>query len=109
MEPTDGFAPGRFPSETRMASPEVVRNLFRYPRQQLLEQSIRDSAAELEKMVDHRTAELRRLSGRLMTVQDEERRRIARELHDGLGQELVAAKLMVRASSASRSPNGKTA
>src|SRR5258708_681930 len=39
--------------------------------------------------------ELRRLSGRLITMQDEERRRIARELHDGLGQELVAAKLLL--------------
>lgn len=39
--------------------------------------------------------ELRELSSRLITVQDEERRRIARELHDGLGQELSAAKMMV--------------
>jgi two-component system NarL family sensor kinase len=35
------------------------------------------------------------LSGRLMTLQDEERRRIARELHDSIGQELVAAKMFV--------------
>jgi PAS domain S-box-containing protein len=72
----------------------------------LLEQSIRDSAAELEKMVDHRTAELRRLSARLLTMQDDERRRMARELHDGLGQELVAAKLMVELIS-QQVPNGK--
>jgi len=61
----------------------------------LLEQSIRDSAVELERLVDRRTAELRRLSGRLMTMQDEERRRIAREIHDGLGQELAAAKMIL--------------
>lgn len=61
----------------------------------LLEQSIRDSAIELERMVDIRTAELRRLSSRLMTMQDEERRRIAREIHDGLGQELAAAKMIL--------------
>jgi len=61
----------------------------------LLEQSIRDSAIELERLVDSRTAELRRLSGRLMTMQDEERRRIAREIHDGLGQELAAAKMIL--------------
>lgn len=60
-----------------------------------LEQSMRDSAAELERLVDSRTAELRRLSGRLMTMQDEERRRIAREIHDGLGQELAAAKMIL--------------
>jgi PAS domain S-box-containing protein len=61
----------------------------------LLEQSIRASASELERLVDDRTAALRRLSGRLLTMQDDERRRIARELHDGLGQELAAAKMMM--------------
>ena len=30
-----------------------------------------------------------------MTMQDDERRRIAREIHDGLGQELAAAKMMM--------------
>jgi PAS domain S-box-containing protein len=61
----------------------------------VLEQSIRDSAAELEKIVDNRTDELRRLSVRLMSLQDEERRRIARDLHDGLGQELAVAKMVL--------------
>ena len=61
----------------------------------LLEQSIRDNATELEKMVDNRTDELRRLSVRLMTLQDQERRRIARDLHDGLGQELAVAKMVL--------------
>jgi PAS domain S-box-containing protein len=61
----------------------------------VLEQSIRDSARQLEIMVDDRTAALRRLSGRLMATQDDERRRIARELHDGLGQELAVAKMML--------------
>jgi len=48
-------------------------------------------AGQLERL----NGELRRLSGRLITMQDEERRRIARELHDGLGQELVAAKILL--------------
>ena len=39
--------------------------------------------------------ELRRLSSSLIATQDEERRRIARELHDSLGQELAAAKMAV--------------
>jgi len=38
--------------------------------------------------------EVRRLSGRILRVQDEERRRIAREIHDGLGQDLMAAKMI---------------
>jgi PAS domain S-box-containing protein len=61
----------------------------------ILEQSMRDNAAELERMVDSRTDELRRLSVRLMSMQDQERRRIARDLHDGLGQELAVAKMVV--------------
>jgi two-component system, NarL family, sensor kinase len=40
-----------------------------------------------------RTLELQKLSGELMRVQDEERRRISRALHDELGQELVALKM----------------
>jgi signal transduction histidine kinase len=39
--------------------------------------------------------ELRRLSSSLITMQDQERRRIARNLHDSLGQELVAAKMAI--------------
>jgi len=61
----------------------------------MLEQSMRDDAVKLEKMVEDRTADLRNLSSRLMTIQDDERRRIAREIHDGLGQELIAAKIVL--------------
>ena len=39
--------------------------------------------------------ELRTLSSNLIATQDDERRRIARELHDGLGQELCVAKIML--------------
>ena len=47
------------------------------------------------KEMDNLNAQLQQVSSRLMRVQDEERRRIARELHDGLGQELGAIKLML--------------
>ena len=43
----------------------------------LVEHAMRESAVELEKKVDERTAALRHLSNRLMTMQDDERRRIA--------------------------------
>lgn len=39
--------------------------------------------------------ELRRLSGKLLRLQDEERRRIGRELHDSTGQDLVALATML--------------
>ena len=39
--------------------------------------------------------ELRKLSGRLLRLQDEERRRIGRELHDSTGQDLVALATML--------------
>ena len=46
---------------------------------------------------------VRRLSGRLLRVQDEERRRIARELHDSLGQLLVSLKMNLDQLSSARS------
>jgi signal transduction histidine kinase len=58
-------------------------------REQLLQRSHDD----LESQVDQRTASLRLLSADLMRVQDEERRKIARELHDSIGQYLVALKM----------------
>jgi two-component system CheB/CheR fusion protein len=49
---------------------------------------------------------LRELTGRLMQVQDEERRRIARELHDSIGQKLAVAKLNL--DTMARAPESKT-
>ena len=57
------------------------------------EEALRRAHNALESLVEQRTAALRRLSVKLLTVQDEERRRIARELHDSLGQDLTAAKI----------------
>jgi signal transduction histidine kinase len=58
-----------------------------------VEDELRRAHDELESVVEKRTMALRKLSARLMRVQDEERRRIARELHDGLGQWLAAAQI----------------
>src|SRR3954465_5459191 len=57
------------------------------------EDALRRAHDALESLVEQRTATLRRLSVKLLRVQDEERRRIARELHDSLGQDLTAAKI----------------
>jgi signal transduction histidine kinase len=62
---------------------------------------LRRTKAELESTIEQRASVLSHLSARLLSLQDVERRRIARELHDSLGQYLVGLKLnidMVRQS-----------
>jgi signal transduction histidine kinase len=59
------------------------------------EEELQRAHDELEMLVEKRTVALRKLSGHLLRVQDDERRRIARELHDGLGQWLAAAQINV--------------
>jgi PAS domain S-box-containing protein len=65
-------------------------------RSRLLNKELRARVAELlesQRQVELRTLELQRLSSDLLRVQDEERRRMARTLHDDLGQELTALKI----------------
>lgn len=57
------------------------------------EEALQRAHDALESLVEQRTVALRRLSAKLLRVQDEERRRIARELHDSLGQDHTAAKI----------------
>ena len=51
--------------------------------------------SELELLISERTAELQALSQRLLRVQDDERRKIARDLHDTTGQTLAALKISI--------------
>ena len=67
-------------------------------------EKLRRAQGELETRVQERTADLdaanqnlRTLSARLLQLQDEERRRIARELHDSVGQMLAALKMNLSA------------
>lgn len=66
-------------------------------------EALRKSNKELREEVDRRTQaetklqeserSLRKLSGHLLRMQDEERRRLGRELHDSVGQYLAALKM----------------
>jgi len=66
-----------------------------------LEQRVKERTFELSRTNDELTREikereraesdLRSLSAKVLTIQDEERRRFARDLHDGVGQTLTAA------------------
>lgn len=58
-----------------------------------VEALLQESKSLLESLVEQRTSELRKLSVELMHSQDEEHRRIARELHDSFGQNLASLKI----------------
>jgi signal transduction histidine kinase len=59
----------------------------------------------LEAQVETRTAELHALSLRLLRVQEDERRDIARELHDQIGQMLTGLKLQLEAAALEARPH----
>ncbi len=61
-----------------------------------LDREVRERTAELEKrniQMRHAAGGLKELSGRLLQIQDEERRRVARDLHDSAGQMVTALDL----------------
>jgi PAS domain S-box-containing protein len=65
-------------------------------RTQELNKDLRGKMAQLSEsrsQLELQNLELQRLSSQLVRVQDEERRRIARELHDDLGQVITALKI----------------
>ncbi len=58
--------------------------------------ALKESQEKLEKRVAERTAEVRHLLGKVITAQEHERRRVARELHDETSQGLAALLLKLR-------------
>jgi len=61
------------------------------------ETKLRATQAGLETDIFARKAQLQQLSARLMNLQDEERRRLARELHDSAGQYLAGIQMNLAA------------
>jgi signal transduction histidine kinase len=78
----------------RMAREEGAKQIAAHEK---TEQSLMRAQANLEQVVRARTTQLQQLSSRLMALQDEERRRIARELHDSAGQYLAGILMNLRA------------
>jgi PAS domain S-box-containing protein len=90
--------------ESSQRDPEVAAFLTDLTPLKIAEEALRKANEELEKKVAERTAaleaevmdrkraeiSLRELTGRLLRTRDEERRHMARELHDHAGQTLVA-------------------
>jgi signal transduction histidine kinase len=65
----------------------------RFDGRHFLHFGVKDRRAQAEQALHESHKELRRLSGLLCSIQEDERRRIALDLHDGLGQTLNLIKL----------------
>ena len=80
-------------------------------RIQALNRELRERVAQLDesrRIIELRTLELHKLSANLLQVQDDERRRLARELHDDLGQQLVAIKMALDVIGGTEKVSGMT-
>jgi PAS domain S-box-containing protein len=84
-----GFAKVTQDMTARRQAEERIQNLNKELRRRV------SQLDEAQRVIELRTIEFQNLSARVLQIQDEERRRIARELHDDLGQQLVGLKMML--------------
>ncbi len=92
-------------TEVDLAAAEALRVVFLetvlkgvdLARRERVFESTRLAALELELRVQQRTEQLRSLAAELEAAEDNERRQIARDLHDDLGQTLAAAQIRLAA------------
>jgi signal transduction histidine kinase len=110
LETADGYLAEPISREELLATVGALLRLKHAERQardhateaESARQELAAAHNELERRVEQRTkalsektAEVRELTIRLFKLQDEERRRIARELHDSTGQMLAAMKMFL--------------
>jgi signal transduction histidine kinase len=110
LEAADGYLAEPVSREELLATVGSLLRLKQAEREARLQaseaekarQELKEAHNELELRVEERTRELserteqvRELSAKLLSLQDEERRRLARELHDSTGQMLAAMKMVL--------------
>jgi len=90
--PTDGRIIGvvNFFSDLTERKRQVAERENLLQEAQTRSAELQEARQGLESKIERRTTALRHLSSKLIHVQDDERRRIARELHDSIGQYLAA-------------------
>jgi signal transduction histidine kinase len=76
---------------------EVAERTWEAVERSRVEAALRESEASLQRRVVEATSELRALSRKLLSVQEDERRFLARELHDEIGQVLTGLNFQLAA------------
>jgi signal transduction histidine kinase len=86
---------GRRIKDVHFGVPIVLLAIEDITERRRAEQVLQEAQDRLESLVEKRTAAVRKLSANIIHLQDDERRKISRELHDSVGQYLASAKMSV--------------
>jgi two-component system, NarL family, sensor kinase len=96
LEPRPAADEGPFLAEERELLESLAEMLCAHLEHVLADGALRETRDALEVEVLERTADLRRLASRLTLAEERERRAIASDLHDHIGQALAIIKQRVR-------------